>query len=437
MRILILGLACCAILCLTASAQPQMYDFVTIAGHAGSRGRADGTNSAARFYLPSAIVVDPAGNLFVADNASGDGTDTIGTTIRKLTRVGTNWVTGTIAGAMGSWGSADGTNREALFYGVFGISVDTGGNVFVADAGNATIRKLRPVGTNWVTSTIAGLAGSPGSIDGTNSDARFSDPRTVAVDENDNIYVADFQSYTIRKVALIGTNWVTTTIAGQAGIGGLQDGAGSNARFDGPIQVALDHTGNIYVNDLIPVGNTGGVPLIRKLTSLGANWIVNTPPWGGAASDWGEGIAVDYLNNVYIAERFTIRKLVLSANNWGWSTLGGTNGAARFSYPNGIAVDDIGNIYVADTENNTIRMGVPVGVAPPPILQNLVQTDGGTAFTWTAIPDLAYQLQYTSDLHSSNWVNAGPSITATNGMISASNVVGPDSHRFYRVVLLP
>jgi hypothetical protein len=59
---------------------------------------------------------------------------------------------------MGSWGSADGTNREAMFYGVFGVSVDTGGNVFVADAGNAMIRKLRPVGTNWVTSTVAGLA---------------------------------------------------------------------------------------------------------------------------------------------------------------------------------------------------------------------------------------------------------------------------------------
>jgi hypothetical protein len=58
----------------------------------------------------------------------------------------------------------------------------------------------------------------------------------------------------------MGTNWVTSTIAGQAGIGGLENGTGNDARFDGPIQVALDHTDNIYVNDLLPVGNTGGVP---------------------------------------------------------------------------------------------------------------------------------------------------------------------------------
>ena len=96
-----------------------------------------------------------------------------------------NWTT--IAGLAGNSGYADGTNSAARFNYPHGVAVDTNGNVYVADSGNNTIRKVTPVGTNWVVSTIAGCAEcEAGSADGTNSAARFDYPSGVAVDTNGN-----------------------------------------------------------------------------------------------------------------------------------------------------------------------------------------------------------------------------------------------------------
>ena len=97
-----------------------------------------------------------------------------------------------LAGLAGSPGSADGTNSAARFNGPDGVAVDSAGNVYVADAFNDTIRKVTPVGTNWVVTTLAGLAGHAGSADGTNSAARFNYPAGVAVDSAGNLYVADY-----------------------------------------------------------------------------------------------------------------------------------------------------------------------------------------------------------------------------------------------------
>jgi hypothetical protein len=96
----------------------------------------------------------------------------------------------TIAGALSS-GAVDGTNRAARFNNPSGIALDNGGNIYLADSSNHTIRKLTPSGTNWVVTTIAGLAGSPGSTDGTNSSSRFNTPWGIASDTSGNLYVAD------------------------------------------------------------------------------------------------------------------------------------------------------------------------------------------------------------------------------------------------------
>ena len=169
----------------------------TLAGLAGSQGSADGTGSAARFAWPIGVAVDSTGNVYVADN----GNDTI----RKVTPAG---VVTTLAGLAGSSGSADGTGSAARFYGPSGVAVDSAGNVYVADTGNYTIRKVTPAG---VVTTLAGLAGTEGSADGTGSAARFSYPSGVAVDSAGNVYVADTGNNTIRKVTPAG---VVTTLAG-------------------------------------------------------------------------------------------------------------------------------------------------------------------------------------------------------------------------------
>ena len=121
-----------------------------------------------------------------------------------------------------------------------GVAVDSAGNLYVADDYNYTIREVTPVGTNWVVTTLAGLAGNAGSADGTNSAARFNYPAGVAVDSAGNVYVADFYNHTIRKVTPVGTNWVVTTLAGLAGNHGSADGTNSAARFYYPDGVAVD-----------------------------------------------------------------------------------------------------------------------------------------------------------------------------------------------------
>ncbi len=227
----------------------------TLAGRPGSFGTANGTGSAARFKQPSGVALDSSGNIYVAD--------TLNHTIRKVTPTG---VVTTLAGQAGNRGSANGTGSAAQFYQPWGIAVDNAGNVYVGDSCNHTIRKVTPAG---VVTTLAGLAGSTGSADGTNRNARFNFPSQVTVDSATNIYVATDGDHTIRKLTPVGANWVVTTLAGVAGSSGSADGMNSDARFNTPFGVTVDSAGNLYVADTVN-------SLIRKMTLEGTNWLVTT-----------------------------------------------------------------------------------------------------------------------------------------------------------------
>jgi len=138
---------------LLAAANYEPYTFTHLAGSPGGTGYADGTGSTARFASPSGAVVDSSGNIYVAD--------TYNHTIRKITPGG---VVTTLAGLPGVSGSADGTGSAARFYLPSGVAVDSSGTVYVADTDNDTIRKITPGG---VVTTLAGLAGVPGGVNGT------------------------------------------------------------------------------------------------------------------------------------------------------------------------------------------------------------------------------------------------------------------------------
>ncbi len=341
----------------------------TLAGVAGNTGAADGAGSAASFNGPLGLTVDSSGNLYVADTGNN--------TIRKATQVGTNWVVTTLAGMAGNTGGADGTGGAASFDNPADVAVDTAGNLYVADAGNNTIRKVRPVGTNWVVTTLAGLAGSTGSADGTGSAASFNYPEGVAADSAGYLYVTDTGNNTIRKVTPVGTNWVVTTLAGLVGSSGSADGTGKAATFNYPAGLGVDAAGNLYVADEDNY-------TIRKVAPAGTNWVVTTLAGlvGSSGSADGTGkaatfnyptdVTVDGAGNLYLADSVnnSIRKLTPAGTNWVATTLAGESGskavdgtgtAARFNYPSDVAVDSSGNLYVTDTDNNTIRKVTAVG----------------------------------------------------------------------------
>jgi sugar lactone lactonase YvrE len=292
-------------------------------------------------------------------------------TIRKITSTG---VVTTLAGAAGYSGFQNGTGSAAQFWNPNGVAVDSAGNVYVADTSNCEIRKITATG---VVTTLAGAALSPGSIDGPASVARFSYPTGLAVDSAGNIYVVDSASHTIRKITSAG---MVTTLAGTANNGGSSDGTGSAAQFEYPFGVAVDSDGNVYVAD------TGNLE-IRKITAAG---VVTT--LAGAAFSRGSidgsgsvarfntprSVAVDGAGNIYVADEQTraIRKITatgvvttIAGDALHGGATDGTGSSALFYAPSGVAVDNTGKIYVADSDpyGNTIRKGTPP-VTPAPAI---------------------------------------------------------------------
>ncbi len=463
-----------------AVAPAQVYQWTTIAGLAGSPGSADGTNSAARFRRPQGLALDYHGNLYVADADNF--------TIRRIRQVGTNWVTLTIAGLAGSRGSADGTNSDARFDLSSGVAVNPdSGTIFVADTFNHTIRMITPSGppwvvsTNWVVSTIAGQPGMAGSEDGTNRAARFSDPMGISV-AIDNVFVADTGNSTIRMITPVGTNWVVQTLAGLAGDPGSADGTNSVARFRWPAALAVirpvapllppQFQADVFVADTwnstirefdSQGGDIGDLFDVRTLAGR-AGQVGSADGMDSAATFFNPvGIAVDSNKPLlFVADGYnhTIRRLTWSdpdwvdyypggKTNWLVSTIGGsaghpgatdgTNSDALFYGPQGIAVDAggtgaPGRIFVADSLNHTIRMGVIP--AEPPVIQSLVLTNGLLELTWSTASGRDYLVYYATNLTKGGWTIRG-GLTATGSTANFSDVVGSGPQRFYRVVLLP
>jgi hypothetical protein len=209
-----------------------------LAGNVGGAGNADGAGISARFYGPTGVATDRAGNVYVADQANN--------TIRKITVAG---VVTTLAGTAGASGRVDGIGSEARFDHPTGVATDSDGNVYVAD--RLTIRKITPAGVVTtlaggtsvdVASSLPGESGFiltadclPAPVDGLGSAARFLHPTGIATDRVGNVYVAD--AYSIRKVTPAG---LVSTLAGVVSDGsctflgaiGSADGIGTAALFN-------------------------------------------------------------------------------------------------------------------------------------------------------------------------------------------------------------
>jgi sugar lactone lactonase YvrE len=148
----------------------------------------------------------------------------------------------TLAG-ISSIGSQDGTGADARFFSPRAAAMDAAGNAYIVDTGNHLIRKITPAGA---VSTLAGKAGEPGSTDGTGAAARFASPQDIVAGAAGEYYVTDTGNHTIRKVTAAG---VVTTLAGLAGVSGSMDGPGAEARFNVPLGIAIDTAGNLFVTE--------------------------------------------------------------------------------------------------------------------------------------------------------------------------------------------
>lgn len=327
----------------------------TVAGDTGTLGSSDGEGDGARFNYPCGVALDAAGNLYVADWGNH--------TIRKMTP---DRIVTTLAGTAGSPGDADGVGAAARFKNPRGVTVDAAGNVYVADTGNHTIRKISPQG---VVSTLAGQAKDRGSANGSGPGARFDSPNALTVDGAGQVYVADTGNHTIRQISPAGQ---VTTLAGQPGSPGSADGSALKAKFNQPSGASVGAAGHVYVGDygnhtvrrILPDGT------VTTLAGTAGQRGTNDGVGAAARFDGPSGVAVDPSGNVYVADTWnsTIRKIASDGQVTTLAGQAGTPGdadgsllAARFNRPSSLALDPAGNLYVADTDNHTIRLITPAG----------------------------------------------------------------------------
>jgi hypothetical protein len=167
------------------------------------------------------------------------------------------------------------------------LAIDGEGNLYIADTGNCTIRKL--VISSAVVTTLAGSPSVSGSADGTGTGARFNQPTGLALDGAGNLFVADTASFTIRQVVL--ATGAVTTLAGSPGVFGSATGRGSDATFQNPTGLALDGAGGLFVAD----GN-----LIRKVNVN--TGVVSTPANDFLESATLNGVAIDGAGHLFVAD---------------------------------------------------------------------------------------------------------------------------------------
>jgi uncharacterized protein (TIGR03437 family) len=295
---------------------------------------------------------DSAGNGYIADSANNS--------IRKVT----SGIISRYAGSRAYSFNGDGADAtQAALYDPGPVAVDASGNVYISDVLNWRVRKVTP---GNAISTVAGNGNFADSGDGgVATAASFELISGIAVDSKGAVYVADLFASRVRK---IGTNGVITTVAGTGSAGKNSDrGAATSFQLRSPDALAIDGNDNLYIAD------TGNYRVVRVgtdgiATTIAGNGVLGDTGDNGAATSASllvvNGLTVDTAGNVYIAQGNRVRKvsqggiITAFAGNGVTGSTGDGNpaSAARFVEPTGLATDSSGNVYIVDRSDERVRV---------------------------------------------------------------------------------
>lgn len=338
-------------------------NITTVAGNGTQGHGGDGSAAtSASIYEPFSLAIDKLSNLYISDRFY--------CRIRKV-----NLITGIISTVAGSgfagYGGDGGPAIAASLNAPSGVTVDSLGNLYIADAGNNRIRKVNA--SSGIISTIVGngIKGFGGD-DSAATNGTLSYPISIALDRFGNFYIADNGNKRIRKVNV--NTGIISTIAGNgiAGFGG--DGSAANsASLNNPCDLAIDSSGNLYIADRDN----------HRIRKVNVNTgIISTFAGGGTGGQMGDGgaataailgfpmgVAVDAYGNLFIADRYHHRIRKADANTGiistiagigigGYGNFGGDGGIAtdaELAFPIDVALDGAGNLYLSDINNKRIR----------------------------------------------------------------------------------
>lgn len=396
---------------------------------------------------PRGLAVDTGGNVYIADSFN-----------EVVRKVAPNGALSTLAGGLVTRGNVDAVGSAARFRRPNGVAVDGGGNVYVADEENHTIRKITSGGS---VSTLAGLGPNFGYADGTGAAAKFFGPAASVVDGQGNVYIIDAYNFVIRKVTPAG---VVTTLAGAPGVRGNVDGSGSAARFGfdsnsasdtvadrNPLGLAIDASGNLYATDqyndsirkitpqglVTTVATAVGFPRsvvvdgntnlyvstfssIRRITPAGVNTLF--------ANVSAQGLAIDGSGTIYAVSP-SARTVTKITSSGAVSILAGTPGvagttdgvgpAALFSAPISVAVDGGGNVYVGEVGGHSVYAPpdarIVRKVTPTGVVSTVVGKAGSSGNILGALPASLGRVSSVAVVNSTQIV-----ITADDGVFLAT-----------------